>query len=271
MLTLIDTILLTKLSDQVNSANSTLLSSVTELADLQNQLSILQNKLNTANQQSLFPLNYAKTSLNLEMLTTWIQAGNLGNSAGNTATGTFVMTPAPLGTGKPANFSAKGNAPYADSYWYVGLGAQPNATKFRQALSFMLPTPADLTACQAVEFEIQQDATGEIWNMAWQCDFTSKKWRYFDYTAKKWVASYIPVNVTAGKWVDVVAEYVRTGTQMCHVGITIDGVWYPVLASFTGWPSGGEYLNAAFQLDCNGMNPPPSFNCQVKNYDVSWS
>ena len=212
---------------------------------------------------------------NLENLNGWIQAGESGNSGGGSITPNpnYVMTPGkPPSDITPAVFSIKGKTPYANAYWYDQLGSHPEATRFNLSLSFALPSASDLSACQAVEFELQQSTGALVFNMAWQFNQVgSKTLRIFNYATKVWEDTGIPFALVAGKWTTVYAEFVRNATETWHTGIAINGIWSTIMSAHPGVPTkGAPYLNAAFQLDSVGSNPPPFYRCFVKDYNVSW-
>ncbi len=210
---------------------------------------------------------------NLEESAGWIQPGNVGNSGGGSPVphGTYEMT---LGTMlSPATITIQPAYPYDNFYFYRGLGTFNTATHFRLALQFQLPTEADIVACQAFEFEMQQSTGALVFNMAYQFNQAgTKTLRIFNYATKVWADTGIPFTLIPGQWTTVVAEFARTASVMYHVGITVNGVWHSVLVPHNGVAvSGIGYLNAAFQLDTTGGNEPPSYKCLLQNYDVSWS
>lgn len=206
---------------------------------------------------------------NLEESASWIQPGSVGGNPpppGET-NGTFVMTPA-----VPCTFSAKGNYPWNNGYFYINLpGAWDAMTFFDYRLQFMLPTAADFAACQAVEFELQQVTEGAIFNMAWQADLKgSGKWRTFNYTTSTWEATAIPAIVKPGQWVSVIARYLRAPSTLTHLTLSLNGIESIVnITRSATLFTGSDYVHAAFQLDTLGSNPPPSYQCQVREISVT--
>lgn len=218
----------------------------------------------------------------LEAGTNWIQAGTTGNSYGSTATGTFIRTAA-SSAGADSTFSAAGNAPYADGYWYMNLGSYDSMIEFSYALEIMFPTAQDLANCQAVEFELQQSVGGLIFNMAWQADLKgSGNWRYFTYTntsSADWhqPSPAIPVNTSLfapGQYVSIVANFRRdpAANTMTHVSLSINGTVYAVNVTqpATSQPE-SDYVHAAFQLDCSGASTPPQYIVHVTDMNVTMS
>jgi len=134
----------------------------------------------------------------------WIQPSNAGDTGGSSdkQNGTFVMAP-----GEVATFSAAGAYAYNNGYWYYRLGPQPSATRFLFRFAVQLPTDADVAACQAVEFELQQTIAGVVYNMAWQAPLLEGgQWRTFDYANHVWLGAGVPLDKTlfsAGKWLTI--------------------------------------------------------------------
>ncbi len=200
-------------------------------------------------------------------VTAWVQAGNTGDTGGGSAkaNGQFTITP------KATTFHADGAYAYNNGYWYRVLpGDWSNATLFKYSFQFRFPSAADLAACQAVEFELQQSLGGKIHNMAWQADYAATKmWRPFDYSASKWVDTSIQANPPeAGAWFTVEAVYLRTGDTVTHVSLTLDGVTH--LVNFTRQATAepeADYVHAAFQLDSNSV--PTPYSVEVQNMSVT--
>lgn len=223
--------------------------------------------------------NTATTLVGLEQQTDWIQPSNTGDTGGGSTkpNGTFIMTPATLEIpavaaipASSATFSAQGNYPYNNGYWYrVIPGAWDAMTYFCYQLQFMLPTDADLAASQAVEFELQQNIGSHIYNMAWQADIAGTKlWRTFDYNVSQWIATAIPVSITPGEWNVIEAVYLRgTDSTLTHVSLTINGVHYPVNITKAATPKvESDYVHCAFQLDSG--SPAVPYTCKVQGVSV---
>lgn len=188
--------------------------------------------------------------------TDWKQPGNVGNTGGASSAkhGTFPFTPA-----KPASFAANPASPYDTGYSYVDLtpdlkGLIP--TYFVYKLKFMFPTEADLAACQAPEFEIQQNFKNQVFNMAWSV--INGLWCSFDYTNSAWIETEIPANLTAGKWIKVRSDFVRGGdNSLTHLTLRLNGKTNVVNIKRTASPKvEPAYVHAAFQLDSNAFGTP---------------
>lgn len=201
----------------------------------------------------------------LEFATDWIQPANAGDTGGSSdkPSGTFVMVPG-------ATFSAAGAYPYNNGYWYKKwLGVQ--ASSLVQTLSVTFPTAADVAACQAIEFELQQSDGERVYNMAWQCPVRRTGfWRTFDYTTHKWEETTIPATTfVPGQRVDLIAKYLLTPDATTHVSLTIDGVEYPVnISRVPTAKASSQYLSIGFQLDSDSKTPPTPYKVFVRNINI---
>ncbi len=208
---------------------------------------------------------------NLELATDWIQPGNVGNDGGGSTKphGNFVMTPGGS-IYVPAVFSAKGVVPYDNGYWYKQLSGVLNSmTYFRYKLNVMLPTSYDMASCQALEFELQQNVSGQIHNMAWQADLkNSKVWRTFDYNLSQWIPTGLPINLASGVWTTVDATFLCTASTTTHISLGINGIVTPINITRPATPKvESDYVNCAFQLDSNSLFAP--YKCLVENMSVT--
>ena len=223
--------------------------------------------------------NTATTLAGFEQHSDWIQASNTGDTGGGSAkpNGTFMMKPATLEIpataavpAAPAMFSAEGKYPYNNGYWYIVIPGAWNAmTYFCYEVQFMLPTMADLDACRAVEFELQQNVGGHIYKMAWQAYIKGTGvWRTFDYNTSQWVPTVIPVSITAGEWTAMEAVYLRgEDCNLTHVSLSVNGTRHPVnITKAATAKVQGDYVHCAFQLD-SGSTPVP-YVCHVQGVNV---
>ena len=207
----------------------------------------------------------------LQTLSTWVQPGSTGNMGGGSPTtpnGVFQMTP-----GNPATFSMAASIPYAGAYWYYNIpGAWNSATYFEDQMRITFPSLADFNASQAIEFELQQNVGSTIYNMAFQFDFAgSHLVRTFDYNKSVWVPTNIPTSTFNPTGTNVIAVlFLRDApsTTVTSLGMSINGVWYPVNATRKGTPRvESDYFHCAFQLDSNYARTPYSVN--VDNMGVT--
>lgn len=187
---------------------------------------------------------------NLEQLSDWVQPDNAGDSGGPSSkpSGKFTMTPA-----MPCIFNAAGAYPYNNGYFYRNIaGSWDSTTYFVYRLRFMLPTIADLAACQAIEFELQQNVGSRIYNMAWQADIKgSGYWRTFNYSKSIWEPTAISVFIAAGEWTVVEATFLRGGdATLTHLTLSLNGKLTPINITREATAKvESDYFHAAFQLD----------------------
>lgn len=185
--------------------------------------------------------------------TGWKQPSNVGDSGGpdpSKTPGVFAMTP-----GETATFSAHPAYPYNNGYWYMKWRAAQTVSSFLYDFWVQFPAAADLAACQALEFELQQSAGNYVYNMAWQVHpSAATPWRYFDKVKRQWIASATPNDPTVwqnAQWVRLAATYTRNSDQtVTHVALCVNGQWLPVGVTQPAQPvTGPDYLAVAFQLD----------------------
>lgn len=204
---------------------------------------------------------------NLEQLSNWQQPGNVGNSGGGSTQphGTFLMTPA-----VPGQFSAKPASPYDNGYNYIDLTPDfsPGFTPsyFAYKLQFMFPTAADLAACQANEFELQQNFNNHVFNMAWSP--FGGLWHSFDYNVSKWIPTTIPAVLTPGQWVKVRADFLRgADNTLTHLTLRVNGKTNAVNIKRPATPKVEPgYIHAAFQLDTE--SPALPYRVEVRGMSV---
>ena len=140
---------------------------------------------------------------------------------------------------------------------------------FVYRLGFVFPTAADLAACQAVEFELQQNVGNRVYNMAWQADIRgSGLWRTFDYTRSVWVPTAINVAFAAGEWVDVAATFLRGADDtLTHLTLRLNGKTTALNVKRISTPKVEPYyVHAAFQLDTE--NPALPYKIEVRGMSL---
>jgi hypothetical protein len=192
------------------------------------------------------------TISDMQLLSDWIQPGNVGDDGGGSSkpNGKFVMIP-----GSPATFVAAGIRNNNNGYFYRKVPEATNAmTYFEYALSFSFPSQASIDACQALEWELQQNVGGQVYNMAWQADLKgSKLFRPFDFNKTLWTSTAIPVttlDLRPGMTNSIIGRFLRHANTLTHLSIDINGVSYPVDVTRPSTPKvESDYLNAAFQMD----------------------
>ncbi len=196
----------------------------------------------------------------VEEQTGWQTCGNCGNTGATGAAASYNMARgigSPSEDGSSSQFSISGH-PFSNGYWWITQHPAPSAGIKYLGYQFDLYIPAGMENIpQAIEFECQQGLNGWVYNFAWQADYASNTWRVFNYVAKRWESSGIPLQrFTPGTWHHILAEYHNNPAthQVYHDAITVDGARYPVRANAVHSAKnagGGNYFNNAFQLDLN--------------------
>lgn len=201
---------------------------------------------------------------NIQQAPGWQTCGNCGNSGAAGATATYSMAQgitSPAESGASAEFSIGGPYPYTNAYWYYRHPARSTAmSSLVYQFDIYIPTASE-NAPQAIEFECQQRLDGYIYNFAWQADYASNQWRFFNYTAKQWEASGIALQRFAGGgWHHIIAEYHNDAVAHTtyHDAFTIDSTRHVVNAvhAATATTTQGNDFTNAFQLDLNGAPVP---------------
>jgi hypothetical protein len=215
------------------------------------------------------PANFQAT--HLEESTTWKQPGNVGDSGGgdpNAAKpGTF--TPGAVGV-----WQLNPNYAFNNAFWYQKFGAHNTAVKFVYRLKLQIPTPADVAACRCIEWHVQQNVNDHLYNMAWQANFDTNKWRMFNYNTTSWEDTGLAINPadwSGGNWVDLICQCSRTATVTTHESISINGVSHAIGAThaYTAKVE-NDYVSVAFQLDSQASADPYRVNAKdmsVEMYD----
>jgi hypothetical protein len=217
---------------------------------------------------------------NLQTQSNWLTCGNCGDSGGPNPrpTGTFIFTP-----GDPATFSAQGNYPYNNNFWYYRLGAAGDfnsTTDYMLSFDLQFPTQADKNASQAVEWELQQNTNDQQYSMAGQLAFKDgNKLRIFNKTGHFWEDTGVvfdPNMFAGGKWVTVLMTFHLTigapGSQgnTRHLTVSFNGQNHILNIDHASTPAvESDYLHPAFQLDSNGLDPPTPYRVLVRNFNVS--
>ncbi len=200
----------------------------------------------------------------IQQVAGWLTCGACGNTGGGGSLASYQMSQgitSPSVSGDSAKFSISGSYAYANAYWFFRHPARSTAMS-ALTYEFDLYVPAgDENAPQAIEFECQQRLNSYVYNFAWQAEYTSNRWRVFNYTAKQWEDSGIALQRFApGTWHHIIAEYHNDENSHTtyHDALTVDGTRYPVNILHSATPvsnTSNEFTNA-FQLDLNGSATP---------------
>jgi hypothetical protein len=193
----------------------------------------------------------------------WLTCGACGNTGGGGALANFSFA---LGITSPSEdsiateFSISSNTAFANAYFFQQHGpvtSQINSLTYE--FDLFIPNGLE-NAPQAIEFECQQTLNGWVYNFAFQADYSSNQWRIFDYGAKQWDNSGLPlVRFSPGTWHHLIAEYHNdtTGHVVIHDALTIDGVRHVFNIRHNAFNSGGgNQFSNAVQLDTNSQTTP---------------
>jgi len=168
--------------------------------------------------------------------------------------------------------------PWDNSYNYNTLTrTKLTGSYYGHQFMFALPTPKDVTNCNAVEFELELCEAGLLYNMAWQWKPSNidgpPGWRIFDKSKEKWIAQpQIPFTAPIpGAFVEVSARFRvdRNLKQTWHDSVVIGGKYFPINASAAApmkWSPKTWYLHHAVQPDSLGKGAP--FSVLIKNWNA---
>jgi hypothetical protein len=204
------------------------------------------------------------TELKQLELQTWLNAGNKANTG---AAGANAVESQDIFADLGARWSIAPDptqpTAYPDSYWYLKIGPQNDATLFEYEFDMWLPAAAKP---QAIEFEVQQAILGDVANFAWQYNPGAKKWRKFNFGLAgqgAWVDTAVPFAPLApDSWHNIKATFARTTAELTlHDTLAIDGVETKVGitrplfrepdANLAKYP---DQLSVGWQLDLNPNN-----------------
>jgi hypothetical protein len=206
----------------------------------------------------------------------WLTCGACGNAGGTGVIAAYSDTvgiASPSEDGAAIQFSIAATSPFTNGYFFQEH--DPIHTQFAQlTYEFDLFIPSGFeNSPQAIEFELQQQLNGWIYNFSWQADYGSNTWRIFNYGAKHWDSTGIALqHFTPGTWHHIVAEYHNDASthSVFHDALTIDGVRTPVNIRHDAFSSGNssdEFTNAV-QLDSN--NVPSPFSIFVDKMKITY-
>lgn len=205
----------------------------------------------------------------------WLTCGACGNSGGtgSTANYSYALGIAnPSEDGSSTQFSIAASVAFTNGYFYQEHPVVSNQfAALTYAFDLYIPSGLE-NAPQAIEFESQQQLDGWIYNFAWQADYASNTWRIFDYGAKQWDPTGIPLQrFSPGTWHHIMAEFHNDASthSVFHDALTVDGVRTPVNirhnAVFSG--SNDQFTNAV-QLDSNSI--PSPYNIYVDKMQLTY-
>ena len=200
----------------------------------------------------------AKTVYDIHKMANWSSCS--GDCSGEPGTGaTYSMTQSigsPSLTGAAIKFDITGGTPWNTALWWKQLGGDDTKTHFLYELSFYV---ADPNAAQALEFNVNQNASGWRYEYATQCDFRGNgTWRIWDHTQMHWVSTGKPCPIpAANQWNKLALEFERTTDHRVHfIAVTLNGQRYPIDMYSDAFTASGSGIDVAFQMDSTGTVVP---------------
>lgn len=212
----------------------------------------------------------------------WLRVERLGNTGatGSRADGQQVIQPLPrLSKVNILPDMAQTKPQYATLYWWLEHGPHNSHTKARFEFDLWIPAAFAL-APQAIEFEIQWQINGAVFNGAWQAPYREQGfWRHFTFAKAgmgAWVNSTVPFTGFApDTWHRIAAEFERTPQlTMRHLSLEVDGVVHLVNVERVAYMREPDKFikdkfNSAFQLDLDGKTTPTAYEVFVDNMHLT--
>jgi hypothetical protein len=159
-------------------------------------------------------------------------------------------------SGSAIEFDVSGGTPWADALWWKQVGGNDAMTHFVYDISFYL---TDVNAAQALEFNANQNAAGNRYEYATQCDIKgSHHWRIWPHAQMHWldtgVACPAPMQ---DAWNQLTWEFSRNNSnQVVWEAVTLNGKRSVINQSFDSFPATGSGIDVAFQMDSDGGPTP---------------
>jgi hypothetical protein len=200
----------------------------------------------------------AKVITDIQKMTNWKSCSS--NCAGEAGTDAIYSMnqgiSSPSLSGSAIKFNVTGGTPWADVLWWKQVGGDDSATHFVYEISFYLD---NVSAAQALEFNVNQNSGGLRFEYATQCDIRgSHHWRVWWPAQKHWfdtgVACARPLE---NAWNHLVWELSRNSQhQVVWEAVTLNGQRSVVNQSFDSYPATGSGIDVAFQMDSDGGPTP---------------
>ncbi|ABF40202.1 hypothetical protein Acid345_1199 [Candidatus Koribacter versatilis Ellin345] len=196
-----------------------------------------------------------KTFSNIQNMTAWTSCDVCSGSGGNGNTAVhwqaqFQSTPSM--SGSSSQFYFGGVQAYTSALWWEQLGSNPQYSHFNYDLQFYV---TDITAPQALEFDVNQSLNGKKYVFGTECDLRGTYkgyWRVWDATLHWQNTGIACTGITANAWHHLVWEFERTTDGHTHfIAVTVDGVRRVVNRYYNPLNSTAKELNVAFQTDGN--------------------
>jgi len=200
----------------------------------------------------------ARVIADIQKMTNWSSCSSTcsGETGTNAVYSMQQGIASPSLTGSAIQFDITGGTPWGTALWWKQVGGNDAMTHFVYNMSFYL---TDVNAAQALEFNVNQNAGGNRYEYATQCDIKgSHHWRVWPQTQKQWVDSGVPcATPKQGEWNQLTWEFSRTSSnQIVFEAVTLNGQRSVINQSFDSVPASGSGIDVAFQMDSDGGPTP---------------
>lgn len=200
----------------------------------------------------------AKVIGDIQKMTSW---GSCSSScAGEPGTNAIYSMEQPISSpslsGSAIKFDVTGGTPWADALWWKQVGGNDAMTHFVYDISFYL---TDVNAAQALEFNVNQNAGGNRYEYATQCDIRgSHHWRIWPHAQMHWLDTGVPcATPLQDSWNKLTWEFSRNSSnQVVWEAVTLNGVRATINQAFDSYAATGSGIDVAFQMDSDGGPTP---------------
>lgn len=200
----------------------------------------------------------AKVIGDIQKMTDWSSCSS--TCAGQTGTNAIYSLEQPIAapslSGSAIEFDVTGGTPWGDVLWWKQLGGNDSVTHFVLTLSFYLN---DVNAAQALEFYVDQNAGGNRYEYATQCDIKgSGHWRIWPHAQMHWLDTGVACAAPQqDAWNQLTWQFSRNAqNEVVWESVTLNGVTSPINQSFAGYAATGSGIDVAFQMDSDGGPTP---------------
>ncbi len=212
-----------------------------------------------------------KVFSNIQNMSAWASCDTCSGAGGAGSTAThwqaqFQSTPSL--SGSSSQFYFGGTTAYSSALWWEQLGSYPTYSHFTYDLNFYV---ADITAPQALEFDVNQSLNGKKYVFGTECDLRGTYkgyWRVWDATLHWQNTGVACTGITGGAWHHLTWEFERTTDGHTHfIAVTVDGVRRVVNRYYNPLNSTAKELNVAFQTD--GNKYPNTYSVWLDNVSLT--
>ncbi|HWR16035.1 MAG TPA: hypothetical protein VN577_14495 [Terriglobales bacterium] len=210
-----------------------------------------------------------KVVSDIHKMTNWSScSGDCSGEPGTDATYSMTQSiSSPSLTGSAIEFHISSGTAWNTALWWKQVGGNDAITRYLYELSFYVADPG---AGQALEFAVNQNASGWRYEYATQCDYRgSGTWRVWDHNSQRWYTSgkQCPEPV-ANQWNRMAWELERTSdNKVRFIAVTLNGQRSEVNMSFDAIPASGSGIDVAFQMD--SISTPRPWSVWVDDIKLS--